>query len=105
MYIEFKAGEEVYKLRLNTKGLIELEKDLGYNPIQLFGVGDVPITPTLEDMMKVFKAALKPYHDIKEDEVYKIFDNWLDDDHIITDFIKVIIDIYKASGLLKTEKN
>ena len=39
-----------------------------------------------------------------------IFDEYLNDGHIVTDFIAVIVEIYKVSGLIKnseenTEKN
>lgn len=101
-YVEFTAGNTNYKLRLNTRGLITLEKDLGYNPIQLFGIGNKPVTPSVEDMLKVFKTALQPYHNTTEEDSYTIFDSWLDEGHIITDFIPIIVDIYKVSGLLKS---
>ena len=69
-YVEFTAGNTNYKLRLNTRGLITLEKDLGYNPIQLFGIGNKPVTPSVEDMLKVFKTALQPYHNTTEEDSY-----------------------------------
>jgi hypothetical protein len=43
-------------------------------------------------------------HGISRNEAYNIFDEWLaDGDKIVTDFIPVIIDIYKVSGLIKEE--
>lgn len=105
MYYEFNAGGKDYKLRLNTRGLIALEKDLGYNPIQLFGMGDAPVTPSMEDMLKVFKASLKPYHEANDEEVYDIFDSWIEDGHITSEFISIIVEIYKVSGLIKNSKN
>ena len=49
-------------------------------------------------------------HGISFDDAYDIFDAWLADGHVMTDFIAVILDIYKASGIMastkeKTEKN
>ena len=105
MFIDFAAGGKEYKLRLNTRGLITLEKDLGFNPIELFGIGEKPVNPSLENMLKVFKASLKPYHEIKDDEIYSIFDAWLEDGHITTEFISVIVEVYKVSGLIKQTKN
>jgi hypothetical protein len=103
MYFDFTAGDNSYKLRLTTRGLVTLEKDLGYNPIQLFGVGNKPKTPSTEDMLKVFKASLQPYHsELTEDEAYKIFDTWIDEGHLITEFIATIVEIYKVSGLIKS---
>lgn len=101
MYVDFAAGTATYKLRLNTRGLIALEKDLGYNPIQIFGMGDTPVTPSVEDMLKVFKASLQPYHSATDEEAYDIFDSWLEDGHTTTEFIGIIVEIYKVSGLVK----
>ena len=36
MYVEFKVKDKEYKLRLNTLGIIQLEKKLGVNPILVF---------------------------------------------------------------------
>lgn len=107
LFVDFVANNTNYKLRINTRALIMLEKDLGYNPIKLFGV-DVkkPVTPSLEDMLKVFKASLQPYHNSTEEDAYAIFDAWLDDGHITTDFIPIIVEVYRASGLInKKSKN
>ena len=36
-------------------------------------------------------------------DAFDIFDNYLADGHSTTDFIQVILDIYKTSGLIKSE--
>lgn len=43
-------------------------------------------------------------------DAYDIFDAWLADGHVMTDFLQIMVDVYKASGLIKsdeadTEKN
>lgn len=101
-YIDFKAGNKEYKLRLNTRNTISLEKTLGCNPVAIFGSGDT--IPTITTMVRILHAALQAYeHGITLDDAYDIFDSWLDDGHVMTDFIAIIIDIYKASGIIKTE--
>lgn len=103
-YINFEAGNEVYKLRLNTRAVIELEKKLGCNPLSIFGKGDT--IPTITIMVYVLHAALQPLqHNLKLENAYDIFDRYLEDGHTMMDFLPVMIDLFKASGLLTTEDN
>jgi hypothetical protein len=102
MYYDFIAGGKEYKLRLNTRAIVLLEKQLGCNPISIFGNGDT--IPTVSVMVGILHASLQQYqHNIDMNEAYKIFDAWLEEDHAITDFIQVIIELYKVSGIIKVD--
>lgn len=105
MFYEFTAGNKDYKLRLSTRDTVQLEKTLGCNPLAIFGVGDT--IPTVTVMVKILHSSMRQYnHGITLDDAYDIFDEWLAEGHTMTDFIPVIIEIYKVSGLIKTdEKN
>lgn len=103
MYIDFNAGGKAYKLRLNTRNTIQLEKQLGCNPLAIFGDGST--LPTLTAMVNVLHASLQQYnHGITLADTYDIFDEWLEDGNTSTDFIQIIVDIYKASGIIKEDK-
>ena len=105
-YIEFVAGDKEYKLRLNVRNIVALEKQLGCNPISIFGDGDK--IPTITIMVQILHNSLQQYqHNITINDAYSIFETWLDDGHAITDFLPIIIDIYKVSGIIQvdTEKN
>lgn len=102
MFCDFNAGGKEYKLRLNTRATVQLEKTLGSNPLAIFGNGDT--IPTVTTMVNILHAALQPYHhNINLDEAFNIFDAWLEDGHAVTDFINVIIELFKASGIIKPE--
>lgn len=102
MYVDFSAGNKDYKLRLNTRNIVVLEKQLGCNPLAIFGDGTT--IPTITTMVTILWASLQQYnHGINLDEAYNIFDAFLDDGNSITDFLPVIVDVYKVSGLLKSE--
>lgn len=109
MYIDFSADNKEYKLRLNTRNIVALEKQLGCNPLGIFGNGDT--IPTVTTMVTILHASLQQYnHGVSFDNAYDIFDAWLAEGHTVTDFISVILDVYKASGIIssnkeKTEKN
>lgn len=108
MYVDFAAGEKQYKLRLSIRATVALEKQLGVNPLMIFGNGSE--IPTITTMVNILHAALQQYqHNISLNDAYSIFENWLDDGHSVVDFLPVIIDVYKVSGIIRedeaTEKN
>jgi hypothetical protein len=99
MYIDFEAGNKNYKLRLNTRNTVVLEKQLGCNPLSIFGDGNK--IPTVTAMVTILYSSLQQYnHGITLNDAYDIFDKWLEDGHSSTDFIPVILEIYQASGLV-----
>lgn len=98
-YIDFEVGNKTYKLRLNTRGIVMLEKQLGCSPLAIFGDGET--IPTTTMMVNILHAALQQYnHGINLNDAYDIFDEYLADGHSTLDFIPVIIEIYKASGII-----
>ena len=102
MFVEFNVDNKSYKLRLNVRNTISLEKQLGKNPIGIFGKGDE--IPTITTMVQILYASLQQYqHGITLDDAYDIFEKWLEEGHAITDFLAVIIDVYKTSGILKAD--
>lgn len=106
-YVEFSAGDKEYKLRLNIRNTVALEKKLGCNPLTIFGDGDK--MPTLTTMVNILHASLQQLnHGITLEDAYNIFDEWLEDGHNMIEFLPIIIDIYKASGIINkdaSEKN
>ena len=104
LYVDFNAGNESYKLRLSTRAILALEKQLGCNPLAIFGDGTT--LPTITAMITILHASVQQYHHgISMDRAADIFDAWLADGHTMTEFLTVIIDVYKVSGIISTEKN
>lgn len=109
MYVDFSAGNKDYKLRLTTRNVVALEKQLGCNPLAIFGDGDT--IPTVTTMVAILHASLQQFnHNISVNEAFDIFDSWLNDGNNAVEFVKVILEIYKVSGLVPdvedtTEKN
>ena len=112
MYTEFTAGNKEYKLRLNTRAVIALEKQIGCNPLAIFmGTNGSERVPAITEMVAVLHASLQAFeHGISLNDTYDIFDAYLDDGHTPLDFVSVIMDVYKESGIMPktketTEKN
>lgn len=106
-YYDFTAGSKDYKLRLDTRAIVALEKRIGCNPLAIFGKGDT--IPTVSTMVAILHASLQSYqHGLSMDDAYNIFDDYLTDGNSSTDFINVIVEIYKVSGIINdklVEKN
>ena len=102
MYYNFTAGNKAYKLRLNTRNIVALEKAIGCNPLAIFGDGSS--IPTVSVMVNVLFASLQQYnHGISLNDAYDIFDSYIEDGNSMTDFVAVILEVYKVSGLIKTD--
>ena len=101
-YVDFCAGGKEYKLRLTTRSIVQLEKQIGRNPLMIFGNGEE--IPTITNMVNVLYFSLQSLQNgITLNDAYDIYDTYIADGHTTTDFIKVIIDIYRASGIIPTE--
>lgn len=107
LFYDFEAGNKTYKLRLSTRNIVALEKQLGCNPLGIFKDGDT--LPTVSEMVAVLFNSLQQFnHGISMNDAYDIFDAYLADGHSMTDFIPVILEVYKVSGIIKedaSEKN
>jgi hypothetical protein len=103
-YVDFSAGNKDYKLRLNTRNVVALERQLGGSLLSIFGTGNT--MPTVEAMVMILHASLQQYnHGISLNDAYNIFDNWLAEEHTTVDFVYIILEIYKVSGLVPENIN
>ena len=99
-YVELQAGSNQYKLALSVRNITALEKRLGCNPMGIFGAGDV--IPGVTQMVDILWASLQKYQaNMSLDKAYDVFEEWLADGHVMTDFIPVILDVYRCSGIIK----
>lgn len=102
MYVDFHAGNKDYKLRLSTRNTVMLEKQLGCNPLAIFGNGES--LPTVTTMVQILYCSLIQFnHGLSLEDAYNIFDDYLADGNTATDFITVLLEIYKVSGLIKKD--
>ena len=102
MYFDFETNEQVYKLRLTTKSIMDLEKRIGCNPLSIFGNGNR--IPSVTEMVAILHSSLQAMnHGITLEKAASIFDSYLEEGHTVTDFISVIVDIYKVSGIIQAE--
>lgn len=104
-YTEFTAGNRTYKLRLTTQGIVALEKELGYNPLQMFMGIDEDKLPKLTEMIILLHQMMQPLeHGITRADTYDIFDEFLADGHTIWDLVPVLIEVFQNAGFLPKEE-
>lgn len=102
LYVDFNVGNKDYKLRLNTRNVITLEKILGTNPVGIFGNGDN--IPSITQMVNILWQSLQQFqHGISLTDAMDIFDEYLKE-NTMTDFISVILDVYRVSGIISNTK-
>lgn len=103
LYHELTINNTDYKLRLTTRNIVALEKQLGCNPLSIFGANGDRI-PTITEMVNILHQSLQAYHhSISLNDAYELFDKYLEDGNNSVNFIPVIIEIYKASGIIEQE--
>lgn len=106
LFVDFNAGNNSYRLRLNTRNTVMLEKTIGRNPLGIFTENGAERIPTITECVTVLYASLQQYHHgITLNDAYDIFDEYLADGNTYTDFIPMILEIYKVSGILKINKD
>lgn len=107
LYTELKVGEEIFKLRLNTKNSIMLERALGYNPITLFMDIEKGKMPKLNDILIIFHSMLQTYqHGMSMDKVYEVFDAYAEKEgKSMFDLIPVFMEVFQQSGYITKAEN
>ena len=103
-FTTFTIGDKEYRARLNTKSLIQLERKLGRNPINVLAeVGqNGDIMPRMEPMLEILHAAIQ--EDYTMDDMYDLYDRWLEDGKTAVDFVVLVLKICQDSGLIPNEE-
>lgn len=96
-----------FKLRLDAKRIVELEDKLGgKSPLSILAVVQENKLPSLKDLLLVLHLSLQPYHHgFTLEKVYELYDNFTEEGHTFNEFLQVIIEVYKSSGLIPKEVN
>lgn len=105
LYTTVTIKEKEFKLRLNANMTVQVEKQIGKNPLAVVaGLAD-GIIPTLNDLLIILWGALQPYHSgytIKK--VYDLYDDYVADGKSLMDLAELIMDVMKVSGFIKDDE-
>ena len=101
LYTEITINGETYKLRLNTRTSIQLEKSLGYNPLNLLMQMEDGTMPKLSDVIIVLQAMLQSYHHgFTIDKTMDLFDDYVAEGKSMFDLLPIFIGVFKQSGYI-----
>lgn len=102
LFYELETENRTYKCRLTSRACVELEEKLGKNPLKIFtDIAQTGELPKTREIIEILRAALAPFRDVTLDDVYAIYDEYIDDGHCLEDFIGVIAEIFKVSGFFR----
>ena len=104
MYYEITIGEKDLKLRLDARNCVDLERKMGKSPLTIFTQEDKAL-PKLEDLISILHGSLQKYNKgFTLDKTYDLYDEYVEAGNTFTDFIPVIMEIFKVSGFFKEEE-
>lgn len=105
IYTTLTIGEKEYKLRMSSAKVVEVEKTIGKNPLDILIGAQRGQLPLMGDTIAIFWGALTYYqHGIKREAVYDIYDEYIAEGHTYTDFIlNVLVDIFVTAGYFKKD--
>lgn len=105
LYTEINIRDKDYKLRLDARACVSLEKKLGKSPLNIFMEAQDGGLPKLADIIAILHASLQKYQSgISEVDTYDLYDEYVDSGKTFTDLIPVILEIFKVSGFFKDEE-
>lgn len=101
LYTELQIGNENYKLRLNTRASVALEKALGKSPLTVFMEIDEGKMPQLNDMLIILQACLQAYHHgISLEKTYDLYDEFVAGGKTWFDLVPIFVEIFQECGYL-----
>ena len=94
-------GKEL-KLRLNANMAVQVEKQIGKNPINvLLGIQNNEM-PKLNDLLVILWGSLQTLNSgYTMQKVWDLYDEYVADGNSMTDLIEVIMEVFKVSGFIK----
>lgn len=105
LYTTFTVKDIDYKLRLDAKACVDLEKKLGTNPLNIFiEIANSGKVPELNTLLLILQASMVKFnHGFNMDKVYEVYDDFIDEGHTMMDLVPVIMEAFKASGFFNEE--
>lgn len=106
MYHTLDTGKNQYKLRLDAKNAVAVEKALGKSLFALFGEGNVNELPTTEQIVTVLHGALQKYHHgISYENAFSILDEYIENGGTYLGMFQELLEMLQVSGFFKAPEN
>ena len=98
---ELMIGGNTFRLRLNTRNSIALEKALGYNPLNMLIEAADNKMPKKTDVIIMLQHMLQAYHHgYNMDKTMDLFDEYIDEGHNMFEIIPVFVQVFTDAGYI-----
>ena len=107
MYEIINVNNKEYKLVLNMRSTIELEKALGENPLnKLIEMSNGEKMPSFEFIATVFMYSLRKYQPkVDINKAYDILDEYLaEEENDLTTLLQLLMRIFEVSGFFRQNR-
>ena len=105
MYTVLEIAGKEYKLRLRTMDVIQLEKRIGHNIMDMVMDLQKDKLPQLNEMLAIIHAAMGQFnHGMKERDVYNLYDEFIADGNNMFDLVPIVIELMQSSGIIPREE-
>lgn len=102
-YTELKVGDKEFKLRLTTGEMVNIEKKIGGNVLDIFMKENK--IPTMSELLLVLHGSLQKFqHGITLPDTYNLYDEYVDNGGTFENLIELIMDVFEVSGFFKKEQ-
>lgn len=106
MFTILKIKDKEYKLRLTTRGCVEIEKRLGTNPLNVFMEANEGRIPKIEDLLIILHGCLQDqHHGISLDKMYDIYDEFCANGGDLLKLIEVLVKAFTDAGFVPQTEN
>lgn len=90
-----------YKLRLNTRATIVLEKRIKKNPLMIFAAFEQGHPFQVEDLFNMLYCSLLPYHDgMTEEKVMDLIDDFIEEGGSALQLADVLAEVVLKAGYM-----
>ena len=104
-YYTLIIGEREFECKLGTRDVVNLEKKMGTNPLNVLMSMEGGSLPQTGTMLVILQAAAKEDgKKLKVEEWYDLYDEFLEEGKSIADLLEVLVEIYEVSGLIPKEE-
>lgn len=103
-FYTLNIGDREFDCRLGTRDVVNLEKVLGTNPLNvLMGMRDNSLPQTGILLIILQAAGKENKKKLKMEEWYDLYDEYLSEGNSIAELLEVIMEIFEVSGLIPKE--
>lgn len=91
-----------YELKMTTRNALELEKKLGFNPVNIFlRMYKTEELPPLDQVLTMFHyCLLKMNHGMSFNDTLDLYDDYVMEGGNIGSLIEVIVKVFQEAGIL-----